>query len=42
MCSAEEDCGCIDKIVTVCAALCNYCESIVPREQYLQQNKIIF
>ena len=33
MCNPGEDCSVIDKIVTVCAALCNCCESIVPFEE---------
>ena len=30
MCTHEDDCSMIDKIVTVCSALCNCCESVVP------------
>ena len=30
MCEAEEEHSIIDKIVTVCSALCNLCESVVP------------
>ena len=29
MCDEEEDLSVIDKIVTVCCALCNCCESVV-------------
>ncbi len=32
MCNAGEECSMIDKITTVCAALCNCCESVVPFE----------
>ena len=32
MCDPGEKCSAIDKIVTVCAALCNCCESVVPFE----------
>ena len=32
MCNPGEDCSVIDKIVTVCSALCNCCESVVPFE----------
>ena len=28
MCTHEDDCSMIDKIVTVCCALCNCCESV--------------
>ena len=30
MCTHEDNCSMIDKIVTVCSALCNCCESVVP------------
>ena len=32
MCDEGEDCSIIDKIVTVCCALCNCCESVVSFE----------
>ena len=32
MCSPGQDCSVIDQIVTVCSALCNCCESVVPFE----------
>ncbi len=32
MCTPEDKCSMIDKIVTVCSALCNCCESVVPFE----------
>ena len=30
MCEAEDELSAVDKIVTVCSALCNCCESVVP------------
>ena len=41
MCNPWEDCSFVHKIVTVCAAQCNYCEFILPFE-YLFSFKTYF
>ena len=32
MCTPEEDNSVIDEVVTICCALCNCCDSVVPKE----------